>query len=102
MAKRIAEVEIVVQQEGERDKSFKASISLEGKRSYAVSIQRTDGSTDTTTLDSDSQGPATALLEQKLKGLVDEFEPLVALVKVTKDTLNLLPKVTYRCGNWSC
>lgn len=102
MAKTIADVEIVVQQEGEADRGFRASISLEAKRSYTVAILGPDAIPDVTSLDSDSQAPATALLEQKLKQLVDQFDPSIALVKITKDTLNVLPKVTYRCGNWRC
>src|ERR1041384_2701985 len=102
MAKNIATIEIAIEQNGTATKMVRADLSVEGKNAYTVSILKPDGSKDKSTINSDSDSPATAWLLQKLKTLVDGFDPNTATVKVVSDPLNLLPKVTYRCPNPRC
>src|SRR4051812_44001946 len=102
MAKTIGTIEIAIEQATASTKTVKAVLILEGKNSYVATLLKPDGSSQSITVHADSDEPATLLLIQKLKGIVDDFDPSTTTVKVLIDSLNLLPKVTYRCPNPSC
>jgi hypothetical protein len=102
MAKTIATIEVMIERKDVKRTSLKAYLTSEGKTSYTISLSKPDGTTEITILNCESQGPATAWTVQRLKQLVDDFAPDTSTINVVEDTLNLLPKVTYRCPNQSC
>ena len=102
MAKTIAKIEIAIEKKGAPAESLTAELSLEGKTSYTLFISQPDGKKEKTTIESGTQEPANVWLLQKLKTMVDQFDPNTATVKVISDPQNLLPKVTYRCQNPHC
>jgi hypothetical protein len=102
MPKTIATIEIAIEQQGVPSVIVKASLQVKEGTCYTVSVSKPSGQLETTALDCVSQGPAVAWLVQRLKRLVDEFGPSSATITVVEDTLNVLPKITYRCANHRC
>lgn len=102
MAKTLATIEIMIEQHGQPKAEVKATLQLKGDNAYTISLSKPVGQSEITTLNCDSSAPATAWMVQRLKQIVDEFAPSTSTVKVVTDTLNLLPKVTYRCPNPAC
>ena len=102
MAKIIAAIEIAIEQDDGSAKLLKAELAVEGENSYVVSVVNPDGSKEKAAVQGESDSPATAWLVQKLKTLVDQFDPQTTTVKVVSDPCNLLPKTVYRCANPRC
>lgn len=98
MPQIIAKIEVVIEKSGISVTTIKAEIQLEGRASYTVSLTKSFGHPEIIRIDSTSQEPATAWLTLRLKQLVDEG-PSTSTIKVPVDSLNLLPKITYRCSS---
>lgn len=102
MAKTLATIEIAIEQHGEPAAVVKATLQLKGDSAYTISLSKPVGQPEIMAVNSDSPAPATAWMVQRLKQILDEFALSTSTVKVVADTLNLLPKVTYRCPNPGC
>lgn len=102
MLKTLATIEIAIEQQGLPKAAVKAELQRKGENAYTISLLKSAEDSETTSLDCNSPAPAISWMLQRLKQIVDEFAPHTSTVKVVADTLNLLPKVTYRCSNPSC
>lgn len=102
MPTTLANIEIEIEQQNQTLTVVKASLQTNNDNAYVILLSKSSGQSVITTLNCDSPDPATNWLVQQLKQIVDEFAASTSVIKVIKDTQNLLPKITYRCSNPSC